>query len=135
MLVRDLQPEDVESVAVLLREINDERDEDGFAEFLRNDGRVLVADGGSGIAGVCSVFVRRFGPMEPLSGWIGDMVVNASQRRHGVARLLLAEATAWARAAGARWIALHTHPEQYAAVALYISAGFELHDHYLRLQL
>lgn len=69
---------------------------------------------------------RRLTPAVPVGAWYVDaLAVAPSARRTGVARALLADAEASARAAGARVLALDTTLENAPARALYESAGFE----------
>jgi ribosomal protein S18 acetylase RimI-like enzyme len=63
-----------------------------------------------------------------LRTWIEDVVVNEAARGRGVARLLVGEAVAQARRAGARTIDLTSRPDREAANALYLRVGFTLHD-------
>ena len=55
---------------------------------------------------------------------IKRMYVGVTARRRGLARLMLAELEASARAAGARRIVLNTGDQQPEAIALYESSGY-----------
>jgi ribosomal protein S18 acetylase RimI-like enzyme len=69
---------------------------------------------------------RRLTPPVPRDAWYIDALAVAPEaRRRGVARGLLADAEACARAAGATLLALDTTLENAAARALYESEGFE----------
>jgi ribosomal protein S18 acetylase RimI-like enzyme len=69
---------------------------------------------------------RRLTPPVPREAWYIDaLAVAPDARRRGVARGLLADAEACARAAGAALLALDTTLENAPAQALYESAGFE----------
>ena len=58
------------------------------------------------------------------AGRVGGMWVEASQRRRGVGRALLAAVLVWARARGLRRVGLWAPASEPAAVALYYRAGF-----------
>lgn len=60
-----------------------------------------------------------------VRAWIEDVVVDSDQRGHGVARALVMEATARARAVGARNVDLTSRPSREAANRLYARLGFE----------
>ena len=59
------------------------------------------------------------------AGRVGGMWVEASQRRRGVGRALLAAVLVWARARGLRRVGLWAPASEPAAVALYACAGFK----------
>ena len=89
--------------------------------------RLLIARGGGDeILGMLTLVLFR--TPTGLRTWIEDVVVDEAARGRGVARLLLAEAVTRARHAGARTIDLTSRPEREAANALYLRAGFTLHD-------
>jgi GNAT superfamily N-acetyltransferase len=58
------------------------------------------------------------------AGRVGSMWVEASQRRRGVGRALLAAVLVWARARGLKRVGLWAPASEPAAVALYYHAGF-----------
>jgi RimJ/RimL family protein N-acetyltransferase len=63
-------------------------------------------------------------------------MVAASHRRRGLGRMLLEQATAWAREAGIRKLELHVFPWNEPAIRLYETFGFEREglrrEHYRR---
>ena len=68
-------------------------------------------------------------PNPPAGSWYVDaLAVAEDARRQGVARALLADAEAIARAAGATGVALDTGLENAAARRLYEASGFEQRD-------
>ncbi len=62
----------------------------------------------------------------PASRHVADLglMVDASHRRRGIGRALLAEAVEWAREAEVRKLELHVFPWNEAAIALYEDFGF-----------
>lgn len=61
--------------------------------------------------------------------WIlNDLFVAPEARRYGVARLLMNEAAAMARASGAVRVILSTAKDNKAAKALYVSLGYQLEE-------
>jgi ribosomal protein S18 acetylase RimI-like enzyme len=89
--------------------------------------RLLIArNDGDDILGMLTLILFR--TPTGLRTWIEDVVVNEAARGRGVARLLVGEAVAQARRAGARTIDLTSRPDREAANALYLRLGFTLHD-------
>jgi ribosomal protein S18 acetylase RimI-like enzyme len=89
--------------------------------------RLLIArNDGDDILGMLTLILFR--TPTGLRTWIEDVVVNEAARGLGVARLLVGEAVAQARRAGARTIDLTSRPDREAANALYLRLGFTLHD-------
>ena len=64
----------------------------------------------------------------PGSWYVDALAVAADARRQGVARALLADAEAMARARGASGVSLDTGLENAAARSLYEASGFEQRD-------
>jgi RimJ/RimL family protein N-acetyltransferase len=62
----------------------------------------------------------------PASSHVADLglMVDASHRRLGIGRALLAQAAAWARELGVSKLELHVFPHNAPALALYESFGF-----------
>lgn len=72
---------------------------------------------------------QRVSPSPPLRAWYVDaLAVDPAWRRQGVARMLLAEASRRAAAAGLDGVALDTGLENAPARALYEAAGFQLEE-------
>jgi ribosomal protein S18 acetylase RimI-like enzyme len=92
----------------------------------------LVADGPSGGAVVGFLSLRVYDtPADPAMvprrrGHVETLVVDASERRRGIGRRLLAEATAWARAQGAVEVVLTTWSGNAAADAFYERLGYQV---------
>jgi ribosomal protein S18 acetylase RimI-like enzyme len=63
-----------------------------------------------------------------VRAWIEDVVVDRSARGQGLGGLLVREAIALARSAGARTVDLTSRPDREAANALYVREGFELRE-------
>jgi GNAT superfamily N-acetyltransferase len=59
------------------------------------------------------------------TGRVGGMWVEATQRRRGVGRALLAAVLGWARTRGLKHVGLWAPASEPAAVALYSGAGFK----------
>jgi GNAT superfamily N-acetyltransferase len=66
----------------------------------------------------------RIDPAEPDRAYLYQMWVAPPFRRLGVGRMLLAAATAWARASNARSLALSVTCGSVPAERLYTAAGF-----------
>ncbi|HEY1553489.1 MAG TPA: GNAT family N-acetyltransferase [Kofleriaceae bacterium] len=88
--------------------------------------RWLVAEAGGAIVGQLSI--KPASPRRALAhvGVLG-MSVRLAHRRRGIGRALLAEAIAWAPAAGITRLELYVYARNTAAIALYERAGF-LHE-------
>ena len=86
------------------------------------DAVLLVAEVDGEIAGRLSMSRDP----HPSSAHVADfgLTVAAPFRRHGVGTALLAEADAWARAAGIRKLELHVFPHNDGAIALYEKVGY-----------
>lgn len=98
-----------------------ERDLDMLpGEFGPPDGELLLAwDGDEAIGTVAS---HRF---DPESSEMKRMFVEPRAQGRGIGRLLGEEIVSRARSAGYRRMLLDTSPGQDAAIALYLSLGFE----------
>ncbi len=129
--------EDLEVVALLFdtyrQFYGQDSDHDGARAFLAariaGDESVLLlarhARKGCGFVQLYPTFSSvRMGRVWTLN----DLYVIPDARRHGVARALLAAATAHARATGALGLQLETAPSNHAAQALYRDAGWTLDD-------
>ena len=92
-----------------------------FAEAAK--ARVVIADGGDGLAGFVILHVER--SEGERVGYIVTLDVAAEQRRKGVARGLMLEAERQAIEAGCSMMALHVFTGNTAAIGFYESAGFE----------
>ena len=68
----------------------------------------------------------------PAIGWIYDIRVHESARRHGLGTQLLARAEDWAREAGYPAIGLHVFGHNDPARALYASCGFSVLNTYVQ---
>jgi|ERR1700678_1668312 [ribosomal protein S18]-alanine N-acetyltransferase len=88
------------------------------------DAIALVAETGDGeLVGFVIVHVERV-----AAGWRGYVVtldVAAEWRRKGLAGRLMREAETRTVAAGARWMELHVHTENDAAIRFYERLGYE----------
>ncbi|MEH6520283.1 GNAT family N-acetyltransferase [Sulfitobacter sp.] len=83
--------------------------------------RVLVAEG-LGYAALCPLSQLQFG----VRGMdLHHIFVVESARGRGVGRALIDAAIACAKAEGARYLTVGTHPENVHAQDIYRSAGFE----------
>jgi GNAT superfamily N-acetyltransferase len=83
--------------------------------------RVLVAEG-LGYAALCPLAQLQFG----VRGMdLHHIFVVESARGRGVGRALIDAAIACAKAEGARYLTVGTHPDNLAAQDIYRSAGFE----------
>ncbi|KAJ6817599.1 uncharacterized protein M6B38_411030 [Iris pallida] len=74
-------------------------------------------------------FLPRKGPFRQRRtgvAYISNVAVRESERRKGVAKVLVAEAEAKARSWGCRSIALHCDADNLAAVRLYMGQGFRI---------
>jgi ribosomal protein S18 acetylase RimI-like enzyme len=63
-----------------------------------------------------------------VRAWIEDVVVDGSARGQGLGGLLVREAIAVARRAGARTVDLTSRPDREVANALYVREGFKLRE-------
>jgi RimJ/RimL family protein N-acetyltransferase len=136
--VRRADPSDAVEVVALMQAVSAEP-----------EGWLLGTDGAHGVAEErrylraarrhpdAAVFVATDGPLvvgrlslardpHPASPHVADLglMVSASYRRRGIGRLLLAEATAWAREVGVTKLELHVFPWNEPAIALYEEVGF-----------
>lgn len=79
-----------------------------------------VWEPGRGIVGYCVVQVAA-GEMH-----VHNLAIDPNARRSGLGRLLLREALAWGAAVGAGEVFLEVRQSNWAALALYRDAGFEV---------
>jgi len=133
--IRSATPGDVEALVRLLGVLfsieadftpDVERQRRGLAMLLAAPERaaVLVAERGGAVAGMVTaqlvVSTAEGGP----SALVEDMVVEASERRHGVGRALLAAAEAWAAERGATRLQLLADRENAPALRFYERLGW-----------
>jgi GNAT superfamily N-acetyltransferase len=89
------------------------------------DSAHLVAEEGGRVIGFCSLHFReRLNYVRP-EAWIPDLIVTASARRRGAARLLLEEAERRARVRGSGQLTLESGYERAEAHLLYAALGME----------
>lgn len=136
LVVRPVLAADVPRVEALLRAVLQEFGL-AFGEGSATDAQVLelptsytdhggafwVAEIDGELRGTCGVFPVAPGVME-----LRKMYLTASSRGHGIGAALLAEATAFARAAGAARLVLDTTEQMKAAIAFYERHGFVRDD-------
>lgn len=83
------------------------------------DAVVLVAEDGSELVGMCSVYLDiesiRFGQR----AWVEDLAVHPVHRSRGIGKLLLDQAKDWARAHGATHLELDSAEARAAAHRFY----------------
>jgi GNAT superfamily N-acetyltransferase len=92
----------------------------------RNESIVLLARLGDTPAGFTQLF-PIFSSVHTARVWLlNDLFVDASARRHGVARALLAAAGEFARADGARGLLLETGRDNVTAQKLYEACDWQL---------
>jgi GNAT superfamily N-acetyltransferase len=89
--------------------------------FVAETGQQLVGLVGGHLRPPPSEGMTRYdGPMV----YVGDLVVTATYRRHGVGRQLMQQLEQWARDHDAATVSLHVHDGNSAARALYFREGF-----------
>lgn len=89
------------------------------------DRAIFVAEGPTGEVVGYTILGGATSMLSPLPyGFVYDLWVAPHARRRGVARALLAHATAWCRAQGYAKLKLEVGARNEAARALYTSAGF-----------
>lgn len=100
----------------------------------RADHALLVAVQDEQVVGFLGVSERTHfsGQRE---AYIGELVVEPTRRRHGVARALLTHAQRWAAKRGLRRLTLETGCANAAALALYRALEFECEQVMLSLGL
>jgi GNAT superfamily N-acetyltransferase len=83
------------------------------------DALVLIAEDGSQLVGVCSVYLDiesiRFGQR----AWVEDLAVHPGHRSRGIGKLLLDQAKDWARTRGATHLELDSAEARAAAHRFY----------------
>jgi len=86
---------------------------------------LLVAEGAGGVLGyaaLCPLAQLQFG----VRGMdMHHLFVTQSAREKGIGCALITESLATARAKGAAYVTVGTHPDNTAAQAIYLKAGFE----------
>lgn len=139
--VRRASIEDLDTAAALFERYRTDfgqapspaRSRDFLAERLsRNQSVLLLAEGDAGFVQLyptwSSVRLARV--------WVlNDLYVLPTQRRRGLARALLDAAAAFARDDGALRLELDTTPDNDAAQALYLAAGWHRFDGSLQFRL
>lgn len=122
-LIRNMQPEDIPSVASLEREIFSEPwSENGFADALAQNSNIFLTAGRSDgvIIGYCGLYITGD------EGEITNVAVMEEYRRQGAAAALLTELLKQAGECAAERIFLEVRVSNTAAVRLYERFGLEL---------
>ncbi|MFL5821526.1 MAG: GNAT family N-acetyltransferase [Solirubrobacteraceae bacterium] len=138
MLIRDAQDAELDEVAGLMvaayREYAPLMPETAWREYAQDieavrsrlgNSRLVICRAGGRLAGAVTFYPPGSGPWWPRE-WAGFrlLAVDPDHRRGGVARALVADVIARARAAGAEAVGIHTTPWMSAAMALYEAIGF-----------
>ncbi|MGZ8611796.1 MAG: GNAT family N-acetyltransferase [Actinomycetota bacterium] len=83
------------------------------------DSEVFVADAGSELVGICTVYLDlrsvRFG----RRAWVEDLAIHPARRSEGLGKRLLDAAKDWARARGATHLELDSGPTRHDAHRFY----------------
>lgn len=100
-----------------------------LADCARSAGKILVAEIDGALVGYAAVLTAVSSKddadeIDYTYAYIKDLAVTAGRRGQGLGALLMAEAEALARAAGARWLRVSVLARNAAAVRLYEKAGF-----------
>ena len=153
-LIRKATEEDIAAILSLWRELNEfhtELDpqfqlvpdagvqgEKHLRTHLDAPGSLLaVAERGAAIAGYCLAAVREQSPIfeRRRHGFVSDLHVAASQRRHGVGTSLFEYVQRWFRERGVSRIELMTHNANACSNAFWESIGCEAYMERRRLEL
>lgn len=108
--------------------------EDSLAAADRGEGIVLVAVADEAVAGVISIRPTKHFTGE-RDGYIGVLAVDVHAARHGIGRLLVEAAQAWARDQGLANLTLHTGAFNTSARSFYAALGFREEEVRLTLEL
>ncbi|MEO5822242.1 MAG: GNAT family N-acetyltransferase [Vicinamibacteraceae bacterium] len=105
--------------------------EPGYAHFLgtqldADDGTVLVAERGGTVVGYVYAGIEPFSwkELREAAGFVHDIVVDAAERRTGVAGALMDAAIAWVRGQGVASVMLWTAAPNEGAQRLFERRGF-----------
>jgi ribosomal protein S18 acetylase RimI-like enzyme len=105
--------------------------EAGYASFLGSqidaaDATVLVAERGGVVVGYVYAGIEPFSwkELREEAGFVHDVVVEAAERRSGVAAALMDAAIAWVKAQGVRSVMLWTAAPNDGAQRLFDRLGF-----------
>lgn len=137
LLIRAAASQDAAGVAKLLGILGYPCDRADAAELLRliaeEDGQqLLVADRHGDLVGLLALDVRYYLPLGARTCRITALSVAEGDQRRGIGRLLLREAEARARQAGAARLELTSAMQRKDAHAFYRACGYE--DSALRFQ-
>lgn len=98
---------------------------------LRDSVIFVASDGAQKLAGFTQLY-PTFSSVSAQRAWIlNDLFVAPDWRQRGVAKALMQQALAHARASGAAWISLQTAHDNLPAQSLYRSFGFVPDEYYL----
>jgi len=134
-VVRPAGPGDVEALVGLLGElfalerdytVDPARQRDGLTRLLARDrdARVLVAEAGGRVVGMCSVQLVISTAEGGPAGWVEDVVVTEGHRGLGLGSALLEAAAAWAAEQGARRLQLLADGGNAPALGFYAARGW-----------
>jgi len=129
MFLRDVQPSDAEALAQLITEFtNLSTTPAQIRQRLSRSQNIehpIVAELAGQVVGFASLrLVNYLGEDSPYAE-ISELFVSEPYRRQGIARALMTELEAQARAAGARSMAVLTAANNDLAMALYQAMGFQ----------
>src|SRR5262249_15640542 len=89
---------------------------------------IFIAHAGQDLAGLATILVVPASLRLGCSWQLRDLYVVPSARRNGVARALVGAVRQAATAAGAIHLGVQTEPDNFAALQLYRTSGFESVD-------
>jgi ribosomal protein S18 acetylase RimI-like enzyme len=129
MLLRDVREEDAEAISQLLTEFTQLRTTTAQMQqrLARSQGieHPILAELDGNVAGFASLRLLNYLGEDTPYPEISELFVSERYRRPGVARALMAELEARARAAGDSSLAVLTTGDNDTAIALYRAMGFE----------
>lgn len=133
---RGAGPRDVPRLVALIGElfaietaftVDPARQEKGLRALLASPtARILAAEAGGEVVGMCTVQLTVSTAEGGPSGLIEDVVVDRAWRGKGIGRALLDEAEAWARAQGASRVQLLADQRNAPALDFYTARGWAL---------
>lgn len=132
-------PGDAAAVAGLLGELGYPAAPENVAPRLANlarerGARIVVAVLDGRVVGMAVAYAFYSIHQDPLTAYLGALVVARTARRHGVGRVLVQDAEAWAQSLGAMRLSLVTGHQRDESHRFYESLGYARTGHrYSRL--